>query len=105
MKFHRDCAAKAAPSCGLPKEYVDLFLDRLKEGNSCEFALFWAAGWGYQIGNDFIKKKHIYTYVSSRVFNLGISCLLRDRPWSLCKCLKREYMSHITDMNAALLDF
>ncbi len=31
-KFHRDCAAKAAPACGLPSEYVDLVIDLLKDG-------------------------------------------------------------------------
>ena len=26
MKFHRDCAQKAPPSCGLPDSYLDFFL-------------------------------------------------------------------------------
>ena len=32
LKFHRDCAAKAAPACGLPSEYVDFFVDLLRDG-------------------------------------------------------------------------
>ena len=30
QKFHRDCAAKAAPACGLPNELVDIFIETLK---------------------------------------------------------------------------
>lgn len=35
MKFHRDCAAKAAPACGLPNELVDIILDSIRN-NDCE---------------------------------------------------------------------
>ncbi|KAK2187443.1 hypothetical protein NP493_165g04028 [Ridgeia piscesae] len=34
LKFHRDCAAKAAPACGLPSTLVDIFLDTLRRDGS-----------------------------------------------------------------------
>ncbi|XP_064612266.1 kinase suppressor of Ras 2-like [Liolophura sinensis] len=33
FKCHRDCASKAAPSCSLPNEYVQVFINSLKEGS------------------------------------------------------------------------
>ncbi|ELU07085.1 hypothetical protein CAPTEDRAFT_228240 [Capitella teleta] len=33
MKFHKECAAKVAPACGLPNALVDYYMKQLRSGN------------------------------------------------------------------------
>ena len=34
FKCHRDCESKVPPSCGLPPEYIDVFVKSLQDGTA-----------------------------------------------------------------------